>query len=393
MAPNRRTLLRPDAQEIAAGWLFGDLVEAPTVTTASTPRVALEAAIRPCLQRPPCLVAFSGGRDSSALLACASNLATRERLDPPIAVTLRFPFPQTHESTWQELVVAHLGVDDWLRVPLDQELDCVGPLAQRVLRAHGVLFPANVHIVAALAEHGRGGSLLTGLEADFVFGSWPWADVADVLAGRAGFRPAHMRRLVHAVSPAWLRSEIELRRTAMRLPWLREPHRSRLARELARERVRPPRTWSARMAHLAKVRSSQACAWSAALVGADHDVVVGSPFVDATFLAALARAGGRTGWGNRTATMDALFGDLLPHEILARRGKATFTNAFLASPTRQFALEWDGRAGIDPDVVDGETLRAVWTAPNPHFGSAMLLQAAWLAAHPARGQASWLAEP
>ena len=81
--------------------------------------------------------------------------------------------------------------------------------------------------------------------------------------------------------------------------------------------------------------------------------------------------------------MDALFGDLLPHDILARRGKATFTDAFLASDSRRFALAWDGVSGIDPEVVDGEILRAVWTAPNPHFGSAMLLQTAWLATHPA----------
>jgi asparagine synthase (glutamine-hydrolysing) len=373
-----RADLRPTRREIAAGWLFGDVAGQPARRLES-PRAALQAAIRPMLQRPPCVVAFSGGRDSSALLACASDLAAREGLAAPVAVTLRFPYPQTHESSWQELVVSHLRVEDWVREPLVDELDCVGPLAAGVLRRHGLLFPANVHIIAALAAHGRGGSLLTGLEADFIFGTWPWHDLAGVLAGRVAPRPAHARRLARALAPAWLDAEILVRREPLRLPWLREPHRSSLALQLARERGRIPRTWSRRVAHFARVRSSQACAWSAAVVGADHDVLVGSPFVDAGFLAALARAGGRRGWGNRTATMQALFGDLLPDEILARRGKATFTDAFLASATRRFAGTWDGRTGIDPDLVDGDVLREVWLGPNPHFGSAMLLQAAWLA--------------
>ncbi len=373
-----REVFRPTRRELASGWLFGDVAEQPVRSTAS-PRAALHAAIRPMLQRPPCVVAFSGGRDSSALLACACDLAAREGLAAPVAVTLRFPYPQTHESSWQELVISHLRVEDWVREPLVDELDCVGPLAAGVLHRHGVLFPANVHIIAALAAHARGGSLLTGLEADFIFGTWPWHELAGVLAGRVVPRPAHARRLARALAPAWLDAEILIRREPLRLPWLREPHRSALARQLARERGRIPRTWDRRVTHFARVRSSQGCAWSAAVVGADHDVLVGSPFVDASFLTALARAGGRWGWGNRTTTMRALFGDLLPEETLARRGKATFTDAFMAATTRRFAAAWDGRTGIDPELVDGDVLREVWLSPNPHFGSAMLLQAAWLA--------------
>ena len=43
------------------------------------------------LQRPPCVVAFSGGRDSAGLLAAATRAARRHGLPLPIPATYRFP--------------------------------------------------------------------------------------------------------------------------------------------------------------------------------------------------------------------------------------------------------------------------------------------------------------
>jgi len=55
----------------------------------------------PALLRPPCVVAFSGGRDSSRLLAAAADLAAREDLAPPTAYTFRYPLdPAADESHW-----------------------------------------------------------------------------------------------------------------------------------------------------------------------------------------------------------------------------------------------------------------------------------------------------
>jgi len=54
-------------------------------------------------------VASSGGRDSSLLLAVAADLAARENLDRRPRSRSGTPGdPAVDESSWQELVVAHL---------------------------------------------------------------------------------------------------------------------------------------------------------------------------------------------------------------------------------------------------------------------------------------------
>ena len=57
----------------------------------SSPRAALEAVVLRALLRPPCLVSFSGGRDSSLVLAIASDVARRHGLPLPVPATNRFP--------------------------------------------------------------------------------------------------------------------------------------------------------------------------------------------------------------------------------------------------------------------------------------------------------------
>ena len=102
------------------------------------------------------------------------------------------------------------------------------------------------------------------------------------------------------------------------------------------------------MSWLGRWRGWRAAAWSAAQLGADRDVMVGSPLIDVRYLAALGRAGGRRGWGDRTETMRALFGDLLPDDVIARRSKATFSGPFFGPDTQAFARRWDGSRGHRP---------------------------------------------
>ena len=91
--------------------------------------------MRPALVDGPCYVTFSGGRDSSAVLAAATALARREGHALPIPVTRVYPdLPDTDESDWQRAVVDHLGLTEWVRLELrDGESDLLGAAARDAL--------------------------------------------------------------------------------------------------------------------------------------------------------------------------------------------------------------------------------------------------------------------
>ena len=107
-------MTRPSSLEIATGIAFGSAPGMaplwPAFPSGETPLTALERACLPALEYGPCLVSFSGGRDSSLVLAAATRAARRHGLPLPVPVTNRFAgVPYADESTWQELVMAHRG--------------------------------------------------------------------------------------------------------------------------------------------------------------------------------------------------------------------------------------------------------------------------------------------
>jgi asparagine synthase (glutamine-hydrolysing) len=336
--------------------------------------------LREALARGPCLVAFSGGRDSSALLAVAVGLARREGWSLPIPLTLRFASAATDEADWQERVLRHLGLDDWVRLDCGAELDMVGPIAAEGLRRHGLLYPANAHLIMPMARAAAGGSILTGLGGDDVFGNWPSEDIASVLAGRRLPRARDLRRCLRLGAPRWLEAEIVRRREPLMVPWIVNEQRRRIALAVALEFASAPRTWAARMRWLAGWRLWRETMRSLATLASDAGATVSSPFLEPPFLEALAGAGGRWGWGSRTATMRGLFGDLLPDAVISRRSKAEFSAAQFTVHTKRFADEWSGEAGAAGELVDPDALRSAWRSEQPHFRSAMALQACWLAA-------------
>lgn len=154
--------------ELATGLVIGvDRTRAPLrptpVAPAELPGV-LEQALVPALRRAPCVVAFSGGRDSAGVLAAATRAARRHGLPLPIPASYRFTgIEDVDETVWQDSVVRHLDLEDWVRVEVTDELDVVGPVAGPLLRRFGPLWPPNSHFGGLLVPHARGGTFLTGV--------------------------------------------------------------------------------------------------------------------------------------------------------------------------------------------------------------------------------------
>ena len=220
--------------EVACGTALGLCAPAPQLPpTLTEPLAALEAIMESALRRPPCLVSFSGGVDSSLVLAVAVRVARGCGLPEPIPITWRFTgAPAAEESRWQELTVAALQIADWERPSASGELDLIGPVAQRVLARHGLLHPANAFLHVPLLERAAGGTLLTGIGGDQILGLWRGRALADVFAHR---RRPPLRlpfMLARASAPTAVVAVREGWRTPA-WPWLRPPARRQATRVLA----------------------------------------------------------------------------------------------------------------------------------------------------------------
>ncbi len=369
--------------EIVTGYVFGqgeDLIDYPELSDSRLgPRAALEQVIREALQHPPCGVAFSGGRDSSVVLAVATHVARRDGLVEPVAITRRFPeAPASDEKEWQERVIRYLGLPDWHCIEIHDELDIVGPFARRHLLAHGVVWPPTIAGDLPLLEAVPGGTIIDGEGGDQVLG------VEAHLAGPFVYllrrpRPLRKVRLTAALSafePP--RRRARARMAAFPRTWLRPAGRALLVDALIGvERDRPLRI-STSIRRIARRRGEVLASANRRAIAETRGVRLTSPLLDPRFVEALARDGGWLGHGNRTDVLRRLVPDLLPDTVLARTTKAHFTRAYLGRHTREFAAGWDG-AGVNREYVDVDALRDVWLGDNPMPPTSALLQSAWLA--------------
>jgi asparagine synthetase B (glutamine-hydrolysing) len=351
------------AVDLATGFAFGAPRRVPRLPAEErTPVAALEAAVLPALRRGPCLVSFSGGRDSSAVLAVATRVARREGLPDPIPATNRVPrAEQADEAAWQETVVAHLGLPDWLRLEWDDELDAVGPVAREVIRRHGLLWPFNAFFHQPLLACAAGGSLLTGVGGDELF----------MAAVRPRPATARGRALAHA--PYALRRAVLRRRHPLRLPWL--THRgvaaatASAAAHEAGEPLMPVRrlAWARAQRYLALGTASLR-----RLADAEGTAIV-HPLLDTGLWAATAACGG---FESRTDGTRRLVGEALPPAVIEREDKACFDEVFCGRHSRVVAAAYGDACG---GLVDPEALRTHWQTPEPLPQSLFLLQAAVLA--------------
>jgi asparagine synthetase B (glutamine-hydrolysing) len=364
------------ALEVAAGVPIGVEPAAPLPEVTLEPMAALEGVVADAVRDRPCCVAFSGGQDSSLLLAGAVRAAAKLGSPPPVALTMRFSAgTAADEVEWQKLVLDHLGVRKRIVVDVADDLDFVGPIAAAELSRRGVLFPANSHSLAPLFPYCDGGTLLVGLGGDELLGRRPWTRVNEVLAMRTRPTGRDLGRLAMAALPASLRARVLRRRRSPERRWLR-PAASERARALELREAEEPVRFDRAVLHSARERIPVVSRQTLARLGEAAGIEIRAPLLDPLFVASLARAGGARGWGDRGAAMRAIAGHALPDAVLARRDKARFNATFFGDATRRFAKAWSG-GGVDLSLVDPDTLRREWLAPDPDFRSALLLQIAW----------------
>jgi len=379
-----------DWLEIAFGSPIGIDDSVAPVEPSGDPALALESLVVEALGRPPCLVTFSGGRDSSAVLAAAVAAARQHGLEEPIPSSMRFPeLPDSVEDDWQERVIRHVGLTEWHIVEPGDTLGFLDTIATGVLNSQGLLWPPNAHFMMPSIRAAAGGSVLTGAFGDEIFTedsrrtsarksryvSWPRSPrVAARVAVTGGPRAIRLwdsRRRV---------------RSSPLPPWLSPEAAARVRQRLANQMAFPPLRWDRAATTFPRLRYVKAGLAALRALGVASDTTVSAPLGEARFVAAVAKAAGKVGFAERTVAMRKLFGHLLPDDVLSRTSKASFGRALWGTETMEFARRWDG-SGLPREVVDVDVLRATWmaasdmSAPLPDFAhqSATALHAAYLA--------------
>jgi asparagine synthase (glutamine-hydrolysing) len=316
------------------------------------------------------------------VLAAAASAAHRFRLAPPVAVTMRYDSPETEEGAWQEAVVRHVGVKDWVIIRPGDGLDLLGDIALTGLRAHGARFPPNAHSMVLPAAEARQGSLVTGIGGDLVLGSWRWRRRTGLLRGSVPPSSGAVLNAGLAALPAPARRAVtdrmfgrQMTRPDFGLSWLTPRARQSLRPWLVADRDQPT-NWPAFLRWAAGSRASNEVVATVALLASDSGAQAHAPLLDRGFLASLARTGGRLGFSSRTAAMAAIAGDRLPADVIGRSTKAFFHNVFFGPRSRAFARAWDG-SGVDRGLVDIEALRREWLSPVPDFRSMLLVHHLW----------------
>ena len=288
--------------------------------------------------------------------------------------------PTTWEDDWQELVVAHLGLEDWTRVQVTDQLDTLGSIATEALRRHGHFWPSNTHSVMFLAREAGGGSLLTGGGGDELLRSWGW--MRPPSRTLLGLRPR--RRLLkwggYYALPFRLRRRVRVKPFRIFLPWL-TPHGQALLDQAAQDPLPAPRSWSEDLERYLAGRYLECVRSSLDTFAASEGLHLVEPFYVPRVVRAVAASAPWKGFASRTEAFELLFSDLLPAKVLRRSTKAHFMAAFWGPVARDFVEGWDG-TGIDAEIADIGLLTDQWRREVPDVRAATPLHAAWLAASP-----------
>lgn len=383
-------LYHPTEEEVLSGYVTGlldgrDLVaeQAAALPKGSTARSVLHDLVVAGLSRPPCVISFSGGRDSSALLAVTADAARKEGLPLPVAATFRYEGePETEETEWQELVVRHVGVGDWEKLDIGNAHDVLSPAARELLLDEGLCFPASLSAKTVINTRAAGGTVMSGEGGDEIFGRRRSTVFKKVVKDPAMLRKRRgLREAALYLGPQASRSYTWRRALgnglSSPLSYLKKDVFEGLIARLAAHQTSEPFDNSKSLAwHLRRkliVRHQESLTALALRDNARHF----DPFLDPRFVAAYARQVRPFGLLSRTHAMRFLFADMLPDSVLTRESKAVFNRAMLTDVARDFALNWKG-GGINTDYVDVDALRAAWLSDWPPVQSFCLMQQAWL---------------
>jgi hypothetical protein len=283
-------------------------------------RQVLYDVIEPALASGRCLVSFSGGRESAVLLASATAAARARGYPDPIPATLRYPLASaSREVRQQERAVSHLGLSDWVRVEIEDELELVGPYARRALAAAGVLFPVTSYALLPLLDRARGGWLLAGGAFGDFFAYWRWGRLADVVAGRRRPRRRDLRQFALAALPRPAREHLVRARFNYKpLPWLRKDAAREVEQLVAEETAAVPVRFHSALARQRLLRCYGGMRASLDALANSSGARLLMPFRTEVCIAAAAAEGGRLGFGDRNQSAVRLAGELLPDELLTR---------------------------------------------------------------------------
>jgi len=367
-----------DMLEIASGMVFGFDTSIPDPPRSKGDIDAeLEQILIPALRRPPCGVAFSGGRDSSAVLAAATSVARLHQLPDPIPITFRFPNAKdTDETSYQESMIRHLGISEWSRIEPGDSLDVLGDASTRLTAQHGLLYPGNIHFLVPMLEVLRGGALLTGVGGDEMLNGHPNHAFAAMLVGKQ--RPS--RALIRGFAKRYLRRERarqEVRqRAASYFRWLVPEARRVVIEEIAQassadllfaDRHLTSVVYRMRYLHRARIDMTR--------VAEGFGVSLVQPFLNAGFVGAVAARVGGVGRPTRADLMKELFGGLLPLELNERVSKARFDDVFW---TKHAASAVTSQS-VHPlsDVVDEQALRQLWSSDAPKGNTYLIVKYLW----------------
>lgn len=349
-----------DILEIGSGIVFGFGPPIPEAIQSRTPGEALESVILAQLTRTPCGVAFSGGRDSSAVLAAAVATARKHGTADPVPVTLRYPdVESTNEVAYQESVIRHLGLKNWIRIEPRGRLDILSGAATELTMRHGLLYPGNIHLLVPVFEAVSGGALLTGIGGDEVLDGHRDHDLAAMVCGRA--RPT--TQLARSLAKRYI-AQGRIRRQmggqiSGSFPWL-TPDAAKTTIELLIDDQLEGSLFANRYldATVIRARYLHRAQSDMQIVASDFSVNMVNPLLDTEFVSAIAHDVGRVGVATRTEMMHRYFDTLLPREIVERSTKATFDDVLWTEATTADALSLP----VEPleSIVDTQGLRGLW---------------------------------